>query len=171
MSTTDLVPDILDYLVTACQAATIPGGSLAGVTVFDGPQPSGAATGLEQVLWVGHNPQSLTEQAGLADQSFAFVGDQGATRDETGEVICCAKHWTGDLNFRVHRDGCKAITGAVELMLRGRPAAGGPGDFSLGGLVFWAQLLSATWWQSLADGGAEAYCAFKVSYSGRLVTS
>jgi hypothetical protein len=30
---------------------------------------------------------------------------------------------------------------------------------------------NAVWWQSLADGGAEAYCAFKVSYSGRLVSS
>jgi len=167
--TTDLVTDVLDYLVTNCGSnATLQG---LGVTVFDGPQPSGAASGIEQVLWIGHNPMDTGTEIGLADQVFSFVGDMGATRDETGEVICCAKHWTGDPSLKVHRDGCKAIVGAVELMLRGLPATGGPGDFSLGGLVFWAQLQGATWWQSLADGGAEAYCAFKISYSGRLVSS
>jgi hypothetical protein len=167
-ATTDLVPDVIDYLVTACQSNS----ALAalGVTVFDGPQPSGAASGIEQVLWVGHNPKDTIAEIGSADQAYAFVGDMGATRDETGEVVLCAKHWTGDLSFKLHRDGCKAITGAVELMLRGLPATGGPGDFSLGGLVFWAQMQNAVWWQSLADGGAEAYCAFKVSYSGRLVS-
>ena len=171
MSTTDLIPDVLDYLVTTCQAATGTGGSLAGVTVFDGEQPSGAATGLEQVLWIGHNPMSPGEQIGDADQSFPHVGDMGRARDETGSVICAAKHWTGDTTMQVHRDGCKAIVGAVELMLRGLPSAGGPGDITLGGTVFWADFTGATWWQQLADGGAEAYCAFRVSYFARLVSS
>lgn len=169
MSTTDLVTDVLGALVAVCQAAAN-GGALAGVTVFDGPQPSGAASGLEQVLWVGHNPKSADEEIGSADQEFPFVGDQGRTRDERGEVICCAKHWTGDTSMAVHRAGCKAIVAAVELALRGNSISGGPGDYTLGGVVFWAQLAGATWWQSLADGGAEAYCAFKISYYGRLST-
>ena len=162
-ATTDLVADVLDYLVTTWQAAS----SLAGVTVFDGPQPSGAATGIERVLWVGHNPKDTITEIGVADQDFAFIGDMGATRDETGEVVCCAKYWTGvATSVKPQRDGCKAIVGAVEMTLRGLPATGGPGDFSLGGLVWWAQLMDAVWWQRLVDGGGEAYCAFKVSYSG-----
>jgi len=171
VSTTDLIPDVLDYLVAQCQAAAVPGGSLAGVTVFDGPQPSAAATGLEQVLWVGYDPMSPGTEIASAEQEFAFLGDQGATRNETGSLICCAKHWTGDTTLKVHRDGCKAITGAVELMLRGLPADGGPGDYSLGGLVFWAQFAGATWYQQLIDDGAEAVCVFRIGYFGRVTTA
>ena len=169
MSTTDLVTDVLDYLVAQCQAAAA-GGSLAGVTVFDGPQPSAAATGMEQVLWIGYDPMSPDTPAGDMEEEFAFLGDKGATRNETGSVVCTAKHWTGDTSFRVHRDGCKAITGAVELMLRGLPPSG-PGDASMGGLVFWSQFTGATWYQRLADGGAEALCVFKIGYFGRVVTT
>lgn len=171
MSTTDLITDVTDYLVAQMQAMAAPGGSLAGVTVFDGPQPSAAATSLERVLWVGHNPMAAGAEFGSADQDFSFVGDHGSTRDETGWVECAAKHWSGDTTMSVHRDGCKAITGAVELMLRGSPPAG-PGDYSLGGLVFWAHTSGPfTWWQQLIDDGAEAYCSFRISYFGRLVTS
>lgn len=170
MSTTDLLPNVLDYLVAQCQAAAVTGGTLAGVTVFDGQQPSAAATGIEQVLWVGHNPMSPDEEIGTAEQEFAALGNMGRTRNETGSIVCCAKHWTGDTTMSVHRDGCKAITGAVELLLRGTPATGGPGDISLGGLVFWAQFTGATWWQQLIGGGAEAYCAFKIGYFARLTT-
>lgn len=171
MSTTDLIPNVLDYLVAQCQAAAVTGGSLAGVTVFDGQQPSAAATGLEQVLWVGHNPMSPVEEIASAEQEFAFLGDQGSTRNETGTVQLAAYHWSGDTTMSVHRDGCKAIVGAVELLLRGFPSDGGPGDYSLGGLVFWAQTSSFTWWQHLVNDGAEAYCAFKISYFGRVVTT
>ena len=170
MSTTDLVTDVLDYLVAQCQTAAA-GGSLAGVTVFDGPQPSAAAVGMEQVLWVGYDPMSPGIEIGSADQEFAFLGDKGATRNETGSVTCCAKHWTGDTSFQVHRDGCKAIVGAVELMLRGLPSSG-PGDASMGGIVFWGQVTGPfAWYQQLTDGGAEALCVFKIGYFGRVVTT
>lgn len=169
MSTTDLIPDVLDYLVTQCQAASA-GGSLAGITVFDGQQPSAAAAGIEQVLWVGYDPMSPGMPVGDMEEEFAFLGDKGATRNETGSVVCTAKHWTGDTTMATHRDGCKAITGAVELMLRGQPSAG-PGDYSLGGLVFWAQLTGASWYQQLIDDGAEALCVFKIGYFGRVTTT
>lgn len=172
MSTTDLVSDVTGYLAAQCAAAAVTGGALAGVSVFDGPQPSAAALSLEQVLWVGHNPMQTGEEFAEAEQTFAFVGDQGDTRDETGWVALAAKHWTGDTTMSVHRDGCKAIVGAVEMMLRGRPQTGGPGDFTLGGLVFWAQVSGPfIWWQQLVDNGAEAYCAFRISYRGRVTTS
>ena len=170
MSTTDLIPDVLDYLVAQCQAAAVTGGALAGVTVFDGPQPSAAATGIEQVLWIGHNPMSMGEEDASAEQEWPHVGDMGTQKDENGTIVCCAKHWTGDTTMSVHRDGCKAIVGAVELMVRGLPSAGGPGDISLGGRVFWAGVSGTTWWQQLKTGGGEAYCAFKIIYFARLTS-
>jgi hypothetical protein len=168
---TDLIPAVLDYLVTQCQAAAVTGGTLTGVTVFDGPQPSASATGLEQVLWVGTNPLSPSEQVGDADQDFPHVGDQGRQIDENGSVICAAKYWSGNTAMQPVRDGCSAIVGAVQQMLQGTPGTGGPGDTTMGGLVFWSLIDGVTWWQQLVRDGGEAYCAFRIRYFGRLVAS
>ena len=171
-TTTDLVTDVTSYLVTMLQAEAVPGGQLASVTVFDGPQPSAAATSLEQVLWVGHNPMEPTQEFGEAQQNVPFLGDHGRTQDEHGFVQMAAKHWTGDTTMSVHRAGAKAIVAAVEVLLRGDATSGGPGDYSLGGLVFWALATGPyTWWQQLIDDGAEAYCGFRITYYGRLVTA
>lgn len=170
MSLTDTVPDVIDYLVAQCQAsAALAALGPAGCEVLDGPQPSTAVDGKEYVLWIGHNPKSVDEPAGEAEQGFAFLAS--STRDEAGEVICAAKHWSGDFeNFAAHRTAVKAVLAAVELLLRGGDAAGGPGDATMGGLVQWSEFTEVTWWQSLADGGAEAYATFKISYFVRLTS-
>lgn len=164
MTTTDLAADVADYLVT--QATASSALQALGVTVFDGPQPSAAATGIEQVLWIGHNPREPGQQFGSAEQGFAFMAS--SIRDEAGTITCAAKHWTGDPAMRGHRDGCKAIVAGVEDLLRGGGANPGPGDSTMGGLVQWSEFTEATWWQSLVDGGGEALCVFEISYFARL---
>lgn len=166
---TSQTPDVLDYLVAQCQASQ----ALQGVTVVDGPNVSGSLSGVEQVLWVGHDPRSVGEPDGEAEQAFALSMDQGRTRDETGTVTLTAKHWSGETeSFKVHRDGCKAIVAVVELMLRGLPSNGGPGDYTMGGLVLWSHVTGPfQWYQDLIDGGGEALCVFRVGHRGRLTTS
>lgn len=163
-TTTDLAADVLDYLLAQCQAS--PALQALGVQVFDGPQPAGTISGVEQCLWIGHNPQQVNEEAAHMTQGFSFLSSN--YRDESGEITCAAKHWTGDVAMKPHRDGCKQIIAAVELLLRGSPATGGPGDGSMAGLVQWSEFTEVTWWQQLASGGAEAYCVFKITYFARL---
>ena len=169
MSTTDLVPDVTDYLLAQCNAAAVTGGALAGVTVFDGEVPKINATGIEQCLWIGWNALSAGDEPfGTSTQGFAYLGNDATRRDNAGEIICTAKHWTGDTTMKVHRDGCKAIVAAVELMLRGVPPAG-PGDSSMGGLVEWSEFIEASWSQGLvASLGAQATCVFKVYFFAKL---
>lgn len=166
MALTDRVPDVLDYLVTQAQASAAL--SALGVQVYDGPQPAGTTSGVEQALWIGHNPKAESEPAGSADQGFAFL-DHARTKDESGEITCAAKHWTGDTDFSVHRAGCKQILAVLELMLRGDNTIG-PGDSTMGGLVQWSEFAAAAWWQTLIDGGAEALCVVKISYFARLTS-
>jgi hypothetical protein len=164
VTTTDLVADVADYLVDQCTASSAL--KALGVLVCDGPQPAGVTTGAEQVLWIGHNPKAPEQEFGKAEQGFAFLA--ASTRDEAATITCTAKHWTGDTAMRVHRDGCKAIVAVVEELLRGGGANPGPGDSTMDGLVQWSEFTEAAWWQSLAGGGAEAYCAFDISYFARL---
>jgi hypothetical protein len=164
---TDLVPDVLEYLVTQAKASPVLTG--LGCAVFDGPQPTAAVNGKEYVLWIGHNPRVTDAQAGEAEQGFAFLAS--STRDEAGQVTCTARHWSGDFqDFGSHRAACKQIVGAVELLLRGGGASPGPGDATMDGLVQWSEFTSAAWWQDLAGGGAEVFCAFEISYFARLTS-
>jgi hypothetical protein len=165
VTTTSLLPEVISYLVAQLQAEAVPGGALAGVTVFDGPQPSAAAQGVEQVLWVGHDPKNPAEPAGSSTQGFAFLSP--SYRDESGEVTCCAKHWSGDTGFEVHREGARAIIAAVEVLLRGDPPQGGPGDSTMAGLVQWSEFTEEQLYQNLPGSGAEVVIPFKVTYFAR----
>ena len=130
------------------------------------------ASGVEQVLWIGHDPKSIDEIDGEAEQTFALSMDQGRTRDEVGSVVCTAKDWSGDIDFAARRDGCKAIIAAVELMLRGTTTSGGPGDTQMGGLVFWSHVTGPwQWYPAQLTNGAEMVCVFRVAYRARLMAS
>ena len=166
MSTTDLVPDVTDYLVAQCQASSAL--TALGAVVFDGPQPTAATQGIEQALWIGCDALTAGDEPfGTSTQEFAYLGNDATRRNEAGEIICTAKHWTGDTTMQVHRDGCKAIVGVVELLLRGVPPAG-PGDSSMGGLVQWSEVIESSWRQRQVASGAEVTCVFKVYFFAKL---
>lgn len=165
MTTTSVVPGVIDYLVTAAAAA------LPAVTVFDGPQPVTAWQAIEQILWIGADPVNLADMGAEATQDWPVLGDFGRTKDEDGSVTCACRHWSGDTAVKPHRDGAAAILAGVELLLRGEPAQGGPGDITMGGLVMWAGLNGPVqWYPRQVAGGAQVICVFRIVYKARLVT-
>jgi len=166
-TTTSRVPEVIDYLVATAQAAS----ALTGVLVLDGPQIPAAWQTRKQVLWFGADPASLGEAAGESAQDFATAMSQGKLKDELGSILCAARHWSGDKTSKTHRDGAAAIVAAVELMLRSTPDAGGPGDATMGGLVFWSQVGGQmAWFPKQVTNGAECLVTFHVTYMARLTT-
>ena len=163
-TTTTVIPAVTDYLVTQATAALSP-----AVTVFDGPQPGKAWQVIEQILWIGCDPANLTEATGEADQTWPVM-DFGRTKDEDGVIICAAQAWSGDTTIKTQRDSCDAIVAAVELLLRGSPQGGGPGDGSMGGLVLWSGVNGPyQWYPRQIASGALVLCVFRVIYKARLV--
>jgi hypothetical protein len=168
--TTTQASAVIGYLVSTCEASASLGQASPQVYVFDGPQPSRALSGVQRALWIGSNPASDTEAGVTATQEFAGM-DMGLKRNEAGEVVCAAQCWSGDTAIAIQRDGADAIVAAVELLLRGTPRSGGPGDTSMGGLVLWSQVSGPfEWYQRQQPNGASVLCVFRVSYRARLVT-
>jgi len=166
MTTTSQVPAITDYLVTTAQAWP----SLAGVTVVDGPQPSKTLETIQKLLWIGADPAQPQDPAADDVQAWPVL-DYARTKDEDGTVTCAAQDWSGDTSNKVHRDGAAAIVAGVELMLRGNPNQGGPGDASMGGLVLWSGVDAHTWYPRQVSNGALCLVVFRIIYKARLVTS
>ena len=169
---TSLAPDVWDYLVAQCQASPVLGLAMVPVGVFDGPAVSpDQVASFAQRLWIGHDPFSGPSQAGMeADQVFAHL-DHARTREETGHITCAVEDYSGDPDMRVHRAAVKSLLGTVELLLRGDPATGGPGDASLGGLVMWAEVGGPfAWYPAQLDNGASMACVFRIAYEARLTT-
>ena len=166
---TDLIPDVISYLVAQCQANTSLGAATPPVAVFDGPTPPGETLTQPKRLWIGHDALTGAADTGTATQKFSFLGSSGNYRDETGDITCTAEAWDGEPVVAAVRAQCKAVMGAVEVMLRGAPSTGGPGDSSMGGLVQWSQVAGPlTWTQSLDASGASAMCVFHITYFARL---
>ena len=168
---TDLIPDVIEYLVTQCNANAALGGATPPVTIIDGPTGPGEPLTTPQQMWIGFDAVTLSAnpEAGHATQRFAFLGQSGNYRDEPDASIpCTAQAWSGDTNPLPARTQCKALVGAVEVMLRGSPATGGPGDSSMGGLVQWSQVLDTSWTQRQDQGGYSAACVFHVGFYARL---
>jgi hypothetical protein len=169
---TSLVPAVTDYLVAAAIASPLLGGyPTAKVSVFDGPQVPAATQGLERVLWIGADPAALGDAAAEAEQSFPVM-DHARTRDEDGSIVIAAQHWNGSTDNKVHRDGVAAIIGGVELLLRGLPQDGAPGDTTMGGLVFWSEVTGPYAWRprQVASGALCLVTCF-VTYHARLTTA
>lgn len=164
-TTTSAVPGVIDYLVARAPSA------LPGTTVFDGPQPATAWQAIEQILWIGADAMNAADVGAEASQSWPVLGDFGRTKDEDGAIWCTARHWSGDTTIKVHRDAVASVIAAVELLLRGLPPEGGPGDISLGGLVLWAGLNGdMQWYPRQLSNGAQVACVFRIVYKARLVT-
>lgn len=165
--TTSVVPAVIDYLVAQARAAP----ALAGVMVVDGPQPSKSLQDIEQVLWIGADPADPGGDMAQADQKWPY-SDKARTRDEDAVVVCAAQHWSGDTSNKVHRDGAMAIIAALDDLIRGDPSAGGPGDASMGGLVFWSGILGPYVFRPRQQGGgASMLVTFNVVYHARLLVS
>jgi len=162
---TDLVHDVINYLVAQCQASTLLGAAVPPVAIFDGPTPPGEPLTSPQRVWIGHDALAGGGDAGMATQAFAYVGNSAGRRREDGEVTCTAEAFTGDVTMSVSRAQCKALVGAVEVLLRGTPGGLGPGDSSMGGLVQWSQVSGPYTWTQLQDAtGTSAMCVFRVTY-------
>jgi len=167
---TDLVHDVTNYLVAQAQQNTALGAAFTSpVLVIDGP-----TVNRDQVLtvplrlWIGYDAITGMAESGSARQRWPFVGVSGAYREEEGSLTCTAEAWTGDPTASVARASCKAVVGAVEIMLRGAPATGGPGDTTMGGLVQWSQIEEFTWFQDQSNNGMSAACVFRVTWLARL---
>lgn len=143
---TDKIPGVIAYLLA--QAAVNPslGAASPPVVIIDGQPPTEDVlavngTGLTQRLWVGSDGWVTSGQmstAAASDQGFSFL-DQGKTRDEQLEVSLAAEAISGDTSIASARAGAFAVMRAIEVMLRGSPPFG-PGDASMGGLVFWSEV-------------------------------
>ena len=171
MTTTSQVPAVIDYLVTACQQSAALGASTtAPVIVVDGPPVTSDTFGDPLHLYIGGVPGS-DEATAEADQNWPVM-DNARTRDENGVITCTADAWSGSTVMQTVRASCASIVAAVELLLRGTPRAGGPGDASMGGLVMWSGVAGPySWTQRQTTQGAGCSCSFRITYRARLTTS
>lgn len=169
MTTTTQLPAVIDWLVSAAENSPLLGQADPRVFVFDGPQPPEATQSLNRVLWVGANPAEPDGMTGDTAQSWPLM-DKARTKDEDGTVTCSAQHWSGDPAVKVHRDGANAIVAGVEQLLRGDGRTG-PGDATMGGLVFWSGVDTGQWYPRQIAGGVAVLVVFTVIYRARLVTT
>lgn len=179
MSLTDLAPQVIAYLLAQAAASPVLGGASPPVIVIDGQPVTGDVlvvneTGLTQWLWIGADglasPGSMA-QAATSVQAFSFL-DKARTRDDTIEVQCAAEAVAGSGVMAEARAGAYAVVAAVELLLRGSPGTSpaSPGDASMGGLVYWSEVISGGLEQGQRAAGAGALVKFKVKAFVRLTS-
>jgi hypothetical protein len=161
------VPGVLDYLVATATASAALGQATPPVTVIDGPQVTDGILIEQPILWIGHDPLNPGEVAATSALDWPVL-DHARTADEDGEVTCTARYWSGDTTVKPNRDGCAAIVGAVAGLLKGDATTSGPGDTSMGGLVFWSRVSETSWSQAQRSDGAAVVCVFKIMYRARI---
>lgn len=169
MTTTSAVPAVIDYLVAAAKSSPLLGAATPAVSVFDGVQPPVVTQALNQVLWIGADPTQPDGVFADAAQAWAVL-DHARTKDEDGTVTCSAQHWSGDPSVKVHRDGAATIVGGVEQLLRGDGRTG-PGDATMGRLVFWSGVDVGRWETRQLAGGVAVLVTFTIVFRARLVTT
>lgn len=169
MTTTSLTPAVIDYLVTAAGNSAALGGASPRVTIHDGPPLSNDTLAEPLHLYIGWNQVSQGSEDPSAVQAWPVM-DKARTKDEDGTVVCTADAWSGDTTMKTQRDACKAIVAAAELLLRGDGTTG-PGDATMGGLVFWSGIDALQWFPRQMPDGAGMACVFTITYRARLVTT
>ena len=174
---TDQIQQVIAYLVTQAQQSASLGLATPPVIILDGPPATTdpmilSPGGLTRRLWVGAEGDpglGAAQDAATSAQQFAFL-DHARTRDEDIEVMCAAEAGSGDGVMAEARAGAFAVMGAVEVMLRGDTASGGPGDASMGGLAMWSQVTGGDLVQRQMPDGAWALVRFRVSAHVRLTS-
>jgi hypothetical protein len=169
VTTASQLPAVIDYLVAACTASPSLGAASPPVAVFDGPMPPVATQALPLALWIGCDPMTVDAQTGDVVQSWP-VFDKARTKDEDGTLTCAAQNWSGTANNKTVRDGAAGLVAAVELLLRGNGVTG-PGDATMGNLVFWSGVDAARWYPRQIAGGVAMLVVFDITYRARLVTT
>ena len=146
--------DAVTALVSAYNAAA----GLAGVPVYDGVQPSGAAD--QDFIIVGHDGTiaadgtlEATALAGIYAQQWS---DLTTGRDETGSVNCLIVSQTGDAtDIAGRRARVKALLAAAEDAAAAAVVSHLTFDGSSDGRFIYRQ----------SAGGVVVMCAYRVSYS------
>jgi hypothetical protein len=159
------VPAVIDYLVTTCQASSALGAATPPVEVIDGPNVTADLLVSQRLLWIGYDALNSALEDATSALDWPFM-DFARTVDEDGEVVCTAEFWSGDTVMKTVRD----VT-AVGALLRGTAASAGPGDTTMGGLVFWSRITSTAWGQWQKSDGADVICVFKIVYKSRLLVA
>ena len=168
MTAPTAVPGVLDYLFTTATASPAIGQATPPVTVIDGPQVTDDILIEQPILWIGHDPLSPGEVAAASALDWPNL-DHARTADEDGEVTCTARYWSGSAEtIKTSRDGCAAIVEAVAELLKGDATTAGPGDTSMGGLLFWSRVSETSWSQAQRSDGAAVICVFKIAYRARI---
>lgn len=151
---TSIIPALIDALVTRCEAA------LTAVAVHDGYGVSGDVV---DNLMIGVD-DPFSDQASPtaeAEQSWANVGS-GRTKDETGNITCCAYATSGGTDQKAVRDAAYAITEAVENLLRTDPEVG------LGPTVRTEFGTAQKFLQDQDQDGAWALIVFDIHFDARI---
>lgn len=150
---TSVVPALIDALVEQATAA------LPDVNVYDG---FGVTADPGDFLMIGVEDPDAEDAAFSADARQEWANANHTTRDESGEITCCAVSWNGDADQKTARDGAYAITAAVETCLRETPALG------LDNLLWTGFGSSTQLSQVQGDSGAAAMLVFRIAFRARI---
>ena len=153
MSTTRLTDAITALLAAYTNAAT-----LAGIPVYDGAQPSGAAD--TDFIVVGHDgtiaPDGTLQATALAGTYTQQWADTTTGQQETGSVNCLAVSQTGDASdVAGRRARVKVLLAAAEDAAAAAAAAHLTFDGTTDGRIVYLP----------GAGGIAVLCAYRVSYS------
>ena len=148
----------LSDAITGLVAAYTNAAALAGVPVYDGALPSGAAD--QDFLIVGHDgtiaPDGTLEATALAGIYLQQWSDLTTGQDERGSVNCLIVSQTGDISdVAGRRARAKTLLAAAE-------------DAAAQAVVTHLTFDGTTdgrWINHPAGGGIAVLCAYRVSYS------
>jgi hypothetical protein len=144
--------------ITALLAAYQNAAALAGVPVYDGPQPTGAAD-FDYII-VGHDatmgPDGSLQDTALAGTYLQNWADTTTGQQETGTVNCVAVSQTGDSSDTAGRRArVKVLVAAAEDAAAAAVVSHLTFDGTSDGRYITRQ----------SQGGVAVICAYRVSYS------
>lgn len=156
MSTTTVIPSLLDHLVTLFTTAPTIGGATPSVEVVDGPMPNSGP--LPLALWVGVKDLLAAAQGDptTAAASEKTRSDYGGGRQEDVTVFCVAAAWTGNqaAGYSDIRASAAGIVTAVETVT----AADAVPPFQTPGVT------GGEWQQRPISGGLQVFVPFQIIY-------
>lgn len=168
MTLTSQVPAVTDYLLAAAKASAQIGTASPAVQVHDGPPATDDQLANQLNLWIGWDQVNGSPGGENEAQSWSIL-DNARTREEDGSITLTADAWAGG-SMQDARNACAGIVAGVELLLRGNGTTG-PGDATMGRLVFWSAAEDFKWYPRRDSSGAGMACVFTVTFRARLTTT